>query len=94
MECLKAFESLGYECPIDYNPADLIIETLAVEPGNEDHCKERIRHICDSFDESETGKGLKEKVDREASQRDPIDGARKLSPFYLQVMKMGLRLGS
>lgn len=39
---LDFFSRRGYQCPNDYNPADFLIHTLAVVPGQEAECKERI----------------------------------------------------
>lgn len=42
---LKFFDSLGHVCPDDYNPADFFVHTLAVVPGKEEECRERIAVI-------------------------------------------------
>lgn len=33
---------IGYPCPANYNPADFYIMTLAIIPGQEVECKQRI----------------------------------------------------
>ena len=34
--------SLGYTCPEDYNPADFFVFTLAIIPGKEEECREKV----------------------------------------------------
>ncbi|KAB0802093.1 hypothetical protein PPYR_04279 [Photinus pyralis] len=50
---LDFFQTLGYNCPNNYNPADFYIRTLAVTPGSEEASKQTIRYICDHFAVSE-----------------------------------------
>ena len=38
----KFFESQGFICPLNYNPADFFIKTLAISPINRDECQERV----------------------------------------------------
>ena len=33
----------GFECPVNYNPADFYILTLAIIPGNEKEGKQRVK---------------------------------------------------
>ena len=33
------FFSVGKPCPMNYNPADHYVHTLAIIPGNEEECK-------------------------------------------------------
>lgn len=47
--------SVGYPCPNLYNPADHYVQVLAVTPGNEAECKQKVNAICHKFDESEFG---------------------------------------
>jgi len=54
--CVEMFARFGYPCRRDYNPADMLIETLAIEPYNEEKCIERITKICDQYNESDEGK--------------------------------------
>ncbi|XP_067022118.1 protein white-like [Acropora muricata] len=46
-EALPYFQRLGYECPTNYNPADYFVQTLAIVPGDEERCRERVKEICD-----------------------------------------------
>ncbi|XP_078612477.1 protein white-like [Branchiostoma floridae x Branchiostoma japonicum] len=47
------FQSAGYSCPTNYNPADFYIYTLAIEPGNEEDCKAKVKDICDRYEQSD-----------------------------------------
>ncbi|XP_060593435.1 protein white-like [Ruditapes philippinarum] len=48
-EALKFYSNIGYPCPVNFNPADFYIMTMAVVPGSETECKQRIEKICDEF---------------------------------------------
>lgn len=61
-DCISFFESCGFPCPHNYNPADLIIHTLAVVPHEEEVCKERIVKICDTFENGPAGRALIEEL--------------------------------
>ena len=37
-----SFCSTGYPCPMNFNPADFYIQTLAVVPGRDEECRDRI----------------------------------------------------
>ncbi len=37
--------SLGYPCPVNFNPADYFVHTLAIVPGEEERCKDRVKVI-------------------------------------------------
>ncbi|PFX22027.1 Protein white [Stylophora pistillata] len=37
------FDSLGYPCPVNFNPADHFIHTLAIVPGDEENCHTRVK---------------------------------------------------
>ncbi|CAD5218624.1 unnamed protein product [Bursaphelenchus okinawaensis] len=53
-ESVDFFTQCGYPCPRHYNPADLIIEKLAIEPYNENESRQRISSICNTFADAET----------------------------------------
>ena len=36
---LYLYFSVGFPCPVNYNPADHYVHTLAIIPGNEEECK-------------------------------------------------------
>uniref|UniRef100_A0A7E4VRY2 ABC2_membrane domain-containing protein n=1 Tax=Panagrellus redivivus TaxID=6233 RepID=A0A7E4VRY2_PANRE len=53
-DILGFFDSLELVCPSDYNPADYIIDVLAVDHqnGNADAALDRIQRVCKAFMES------------------------------------------
>ncbi|XP_060604434.1 protein white-like, partial [Ruditapes philippinarum] len=55
---LNFFKEAGYPCPVNYNPADFYIMTMAVVPGNETECKQKIEAICDKFDGTPNAKSV------------------------------------
>lgn len=57
-ECIKFFEQCGYPCPHNYNPADLLIHTLAIVPNEEEACRLRVTQVCDAFENGSYGKAL------------------------------------
>uniref|UniRef100_A0A915KYT1 ABC-2 type transporter transmembrane domain-containing protein n=1 Tax=Romanomermis culicivorax TaxID=13658 RepID=A0A915KYT1_ROMCU len=52
-DALTFFASLGYPCPTDFNPADFFVHMLAIQPGKEEECRERLNNICGKYVESE-----------------------------------------
>lgn len=63
-ESVDFFASCGFPCPRHYNPADMIIENLAVEPHNEAGSRKRIKTICDRFVESDQAQKIAGFVER------------------------------
>lgn len=41
--CFCLYCSLGYPCPMNFNPADYFVHTLAIVPGDEERCKDRVK---------------------------------------------------
>lgn len=63
-DALEFYRSVGYPCPVNYNPADFYILTMAVVPGREQECQQRIEKICDRFDSTDNARRiLQENVD-------------------------------
>lgn len=59
--CLLQFSlicSLGYQCPITYNPTDFFIKVLALTPGSEGASRQAIKSVCDRFAVSDAAKEL------------------------------------
>jgi len=54
-EAQNFFSGLNFPCPLHYNPADHYVHVLAIAPGNEELCRNRVRQICDEFDKSSSG---------------------------------------
>ncbi|KAH3715726.1 protein white-like [Dreissena polymorpha] len=57
-QALDFYKGIGFPCPMNFNPADFYIHTMAVRPGKETECKARIEQICDKFDESQICKEI------------------------------------
>ena len=49
------FQSVGFKCPRSYNPADHYLKVLAIAPGEETECRQRVEEICDKFSNSDKG---------------------------------------
>lgn len=41
--------STGFDCPLNYNPADFYIQVLALDPNGELESRKQVQRICDSF---------------------------------------------
>ncbi|XP_068753100.1 protein white-like isoform X1 [Montipora capricornis] len=61
------FDSLGYPCPINFNPADHFVHTLAIIPGDEQNCQRRVQGICDEFTARQCKETEPERVQRQDS---------------------------
>ncbi|RCN26339.1 hypothetical protein ANCCAN_27935 [Ancylostoma caninum] len=82
-ECIQFFEDCDAPCPHNYNPADLIIHTLAVVPHEEDVCRQRISQICDAYESGHYGHAVVEEVEKIPVTEVPR-GRRRLD-FFTQV---------
>ncbi|CAG5011888.1 unnamed protein product [Parnassius apollo] len=87
---LMFFESLGYHCPITYNPTDYFIKVLALTPGSEGASRQAIKSICDRFAVSDAAKELDMEIhlefhlmdhENEESRRIKPDNFK--APFFL-----------
>ncbi len=79
------FSRFGYSCPPNYNPADMIIEKLSIEPLNEDACRERMDRLCSAFEESPEAAVFSEKLEECRSRMGKYPEARKTASFSVQV---------
>ena len=43
IHCFFQIGRFGYQCPTNFNPADYFVMTLAVVPGREEECRERVK---------------------------------------------------
>lgn len=57
-QAIEFFSSLGYECPVSYNPADFFVTTLAIAPKDEDSSHRAAQKICDAFLSSDACKEI------------------------------------
>lgn len=59
-DAVTFFSGLGFCCPLSYNPADFLINALAITPGNEEVCREKIKTICRRYEESTHSRAVKD----------------------------------
>ncbi|XP_059060710.1 protein scarlet-like [Achroia grisella] len=91
---LHFFESLGYHCPITYNPTDYFIKVLALTPGSEAASRQAIKSICDQFAVSDAAKELDMEIHLEfhlmdQDNEDPISSSWdtfKPPFFFIKIM--------
>ncbi|XP_065840254.1 protein white-like [Oscarella lobularis] len=65
---MEFFSNVGYPCPENYNPADFYVHTLAIVPGNEEECREKVQDITDKFAVSETGNAMTTAIEEARSK--------------------------
>ncbi|XP_065840256.1 protein white-like isoform X2 [Oscarella lobularis] len=53
-QAVEHFANLGYSCPEKYNPADYFVHILAVVPGKQDECKQKIKELAGAYSENRT----------------------------------------
>lgn len=69
-QALQFYNDAGYPCPNNFNPADFYIKTMAVVPGKEAECQQRIQSICDLFDGTDIASKIR-KDNRELAENRP-----------------------
>ncbi|XP_041462639.1 protein white-like [Lytechinus variegatus] len=55
-EAVPYFSVFGYTCPDTFSPADYLIDLLAIKPGRECACLDRVESIANAFSESTMAK--------------------------------------
>ncbi|XP_074596318.1 uncharacterized protein LOC141851472 [Brevipalpus obovatus] len=75
-EALEFFSRINLRCPQNYNPADFFIQQLAIMPGKEIECRDKVKMICDSFTDSEYNEKLK-------IPANITDSVEQTSPLFL-----------
>ncbi|KAJ7318624.1 ATPase [Desmophyllum pertusum] len=81
VDAIQYFDNLGYPCPMNFNPADHFVHTLAIVPGDEENCRKRVQDICDVYSAHEAD--LPEPETRERRQdyfKDDVHSPRR-SPY-------------
>ncbi|KAK6166710.1 hypothetical protein SNE40_023343 [Patella caerulea] len=58
------FKGLNYPCPVNFNPADFYVLTLAIVPGKEEACRSKVEAICDAFQQSEHTQRMVQEMDK------------------------------
>ena len=84
---VETFARFGYRCPRNYNPADMIIESLAVEAHNESQSLERIDKICDGFAQSDESRQFQEVVEDAIGRVRSLPKPRKTAGYFTQVRR-------
>lgn len=80
-EAVPHFERLGYPCPMNYNPADYFVQTLAIVPGEEEQCRDRVKEICDAYSELEA-----ERSKEESGYKSGDRGIERQDSFQADVL--------
>lgn len=78
VDAIQYFDSLGYPCPVNFNPADHFIRTLAIVPGDEENCRKRVQDICDVYSAREAEFSKPETQERQDFFRED---ANSRSPY-------------
>ncbi|XP_076458336.1 protein white-like [Babylonia areolata] len=61
-QAMAFFGSLNYLCPNNFNPADFYVLTLAVVPGKEEECRNKVNAICDAFLETKEASDINDSI--------------------------------
>ncbi|XP_048768264.2 protein white-like isoform X1 [Ostrea edulis] len=93
---LQFFKNNGHSCPMNYNPADHFVLTVAIVPGKETERKERVKKLCDNFKVSETytrmAEGISELSDHQHVSKEIEDhlndSTRYEAPIVQQVKSL------
>ncbi|XP_062574757.1 protein white-like [Saccostrea cucullata] len=89
-DALEFFKSNGHPCPVNYNPADHYILTLAIIPGKETDCKARVQKICDTFEASESFKSMKDEINGVCDHRqvlNTLNDTTRYGASFIQQLK-------
>ena len=81
------YYSCGLPCPVNYNPVDHYVQTLAMVPGEEDQSRQRIERVCEQFDNSAQGLEIGKLIDIVPDKRDSSNN--KTSPYkvgWIQIL--------
>jgi hypothetical protein len=79
-EALDFFDKIGHPCPLNHNPADFFIFSLAIVPGDEENCRARTREICDAFASSPKNEQI-QAMAKWRSPEAPKQGKHMLNMF-------------
>ncbi|KAK8377184.1 hypothetical protein O3P69_013671 [Scylla paramamosain] len=72
------FTRLEHPCPLNYNPGDHFIYTLAIRGGMEEECRQFVSHACDSFRDGE-GMEMRRYIDQAMKPPERGDGLAKIN---------------
>nr|AHK05663.1 ATP-binding cassette transporter sub-family G 125057 [Tigriopus japonicus] len=79
------FSDVGHPCPEHFNPADHYVQVLAVTPGDEESCRQRIKRIADAFETSPEGRSVVKEVNYQKQNKHAsnqmVEASKKSSPY-------------
>uniref|UniRef100_A0A0N5C4T2 ABC transporter domain-containing protein n=1 Tax=Strongyloides papillosus TaxID=174720 RepID=A0A0N5C4T2_STREA len=85
-DAVKHFKSLGYVCPENYNPSDMIIEKLSMVYGQKSISRiEELEKICDAFIQSEEYQGMIKEIE-EIESKNFIVPKKKVASTFTQIL--------
>nr|QNH67968.1 ATP-binding cassette transporter subfamily G-like protein 2 [Brachionus plicatilis] len=61
-KCNQFFESQGYQVPVNYNPAEFYVKTLAFVPSDKENSLEKLKKICDGYEKSDYYQNLTREI--------------------------------
>lgn len=76
-EAKSFFSSAGFNCPMNYNPADFYIQVLSTDPNEEMESRSRIQKICDSFATDQLAEKMQAEIQRIKKGNRDIDSVAK-----------------
>ncbi|XP_013391243.1 protein white [Lingula anatina] len=74
-DTLEYFKSGGFTCPVNYNPADFFIHTLAIVPGEEAECQDIVKRVCHQYQNSDYRDAVLKKVAKNYSDHTQYEEA-------------------
>ena len=88
---------MGKPCPPRFNPADFFVQTVAFVPGKEAGQKEKLKKICNQFNNSDDASLVRKIVDGQwqlatnFSEKDDFDSLSVDQVIYLQLLAGNVR---
>ncbi|CAG9796956.1 unnamed protein product [Diatraea saccharalis] len=86
------FASLGYKCPVGFNPAEYYVSLLGIQLDKELESRERIRRICDEYQRSEIAAEIESKVGDVKDEVEYFNGTsnakNEIFDRYLTLVKV------
>ncbi|RNA30832.1 ABC subfamily ABCG [Brachionus plicatilis] len=61
-KCNQFFESQGYQVPVNYNPAEFYVKTLAFVPSDKENSLDKLKKICDGYEKSDYYQNLTRQI--------------------------------
>ncbi|XP_065217132.1 protein scarlet-like isoform X2 [Planococcus citri] len=80
-EALEFFQSIGYFYDSQQNPADYLVKSLSVVPGQEAKSKNKATEICSKFQISQYAKYAYEQIEYE-SEKEKLEGLEKIDHIF------------